>query len=101
MEKVEFTLNDGRVRQIARPIAVVLSKKGRGTYQTRDMARQPMLTKPMQAAPTDPVQAEPLAGDGLDNLDKEQLHAIAKERDVKVHHLAGAEKVRAALREAA
>lgn len=38
--------------------------------------------------------------DGLDQLDTERLHALAKERGVKVHHKAGAEKVRAALREA-
>lgn len=39
--------------------------------------------------------------DGLDDLAVEELHALAKERGVKVHHKAGAEKVRAALREAA
>ena len=80
-----------------------MERAGLGTYQTRDMARQPMMTKPMQAAPVaEPVMvaAQP-EGDGLDTLDKEQLHALAKERDVKVHHLAGADKVRAALREAA
>jgi hypothetical protein len=37
--------------------------------------------------------------DGLDALDAEQLHALAKERGVVVHHRAGADKVRAALRE--
>lgn len=41
------------------------------------------------------------AGDDLDDLDAEQLHALAKERGVKVHHASGAEKVREALREAA
>jgi len=39
--------------------------------------------------------------DGLDDMEAEQLHALAKERDVKVHHNAGADKVREALREAA
>lgn len=113
MEKVDFTLNDGRVRRIGKPIAVVLAKRGRGTYQTRDMARHPVLTKPMQAAPAalpnadvleQPVEsseAEVVPDDGLDAMDKDQLHALAKERGVKVHHMAGAEKVRAALREAA
>ena len=33
-------------------------------------------------------------------LDKEALHALAKERGVKVHHNAGAETVRKALAEA-
>lgn len=36
--------------------------------------------------------------DGLDDLDAEQLHALAKERGVKVHHASGADKVREALR---
>lgn len=44
--------------------------------------------------------ALPIA-DGLDDMTVEELHALAKERGVKVHHKAGAEKVRAALREAA
>lgn len=39
--------------------------------------------------------------DGLDDLDAEQLHALAKERGIKVHHASGAEKVREALRGAA
>lgn len=75
-----------------------------GDYRTRDMAHQPSVTKPMQAAPAhDAIAAQTGAanGDGLDTLDKEQLHALAKERGVKVHHMAGADKVRAALREVA
>lgn len=36
----------------------------------------------------------------LDVMTAEELHALAKERGVRVHHKAGAEKVRAALREA-
>lgn len=41
--------------------------------------------------------AEPV-NDGLDDLDAEQLHALAKERGIKVVHNAGADKVREALR---
>lgn len=41
----------------------------------------------------------PIADD-LDALSASELRALAKERGVKVHHRAGAEKVRAALREA-
>lgn len=77
---------------MAKRQAEVLGKAGFGTYQTRDMATQPMLTKPMQA------ESSPVAVD-LDGMDKEQLHALAKERGVKVHHMAGADKVRAALRD--
>lgn len=40
------------------------------------------------------------AGDGLNDMDAEQLHALAKERGVSVHHKAGADKVREALRQA-
>jgi len=103
MERVEFTFRrGGRSKLVTSTQAKVLQRAGLGTYQTRDMARQPMVTKPMQASPIpDPVLASPPEGDGLDALDKEQLHALAKERGVKVHHMAGADKVRAALREAA
>lgn len=46
-----------------------------------------------------PADAQPLTvDDGLDQLSAEQLHALAKERGVKVHHAAGADKVREALR---
>lgn len=96
MEKVEFTFRrGGRTKVVTSTQAKVLQRAGLGTYQTRDMAFQPVVTKPMQAAPVT------LAGDGLDDMDKEQLHALAKERGVKVHHMAGADRVRAALREAA
>jgi hypothetical protein len=103
MERVEFTFRrGGRSKLVTSTQAKVLQRAGLGTYQTRDMARQPMVTKPMQATPAlEPVPAAEPQDDGLKALDKEQLHAIAKERGVKVHHMAGAEKVRAALREAA
>lgn len=38
--------------------------------------------------------------DGLDALDADALRALAKERGVDVHHKAGADKVREAIREA-
>lgn len=102
MEQVDFTFRrGGRTKTVTATQAKVLQRAGLGTYQTRDMARQPMVTKPMQAAPVpETAPAEPVT-DGLETLDKEQLHALAKERGVKVHHMAGADKVRAALREAA
>lgn len=55
---------------------------------------------PSVKATTEPAvepTAEP-ANDGLDDLDAEQLHALAKERGIKVVHNAGADKVREALR---
>lgn len=96
MEKVDFKFKNGHVRPMLKRQADLLAKLGHGTYQTRDMAFQPTFTKPMQAE-TKPAPD----GDGLDDLEKEELHALAKERGVTVHHMLGAEKVRAALREAA
>jgi hypothetical protein len=102
MDKVDFTFKNGHTRIMAKRQAELLGKAGFGTYQTRDMAFQPMLTKPMQAAPVITSEATPgPSDDGLDAMDKDQLHALAKERGVKVHHMAGADKVRATLREAA
>jgi hypothetical protein len=93
MERVDFTFKNGHTRIMAKRQAEILGKLGHGTYKTRDMASQPMVTKPMVAAPVQEVD------DGLDALDREQLHVLAKERGVKVHHMAGADKVRAALRD--
>jgi hypothetical protein len=110
MEKVDFKFNrNGSTRIMPKRQAEILQKLGHGQYQTRDMAFQPLVTKPMQAAPAETAPTEQcdvsysqtLRYDGLDVLDKEQLHALAKERGVKVHHMAGADRVRAALREQA
>ena len=46
------------------------------------------------------VESQSEAQDELDALGEEDLRALAKERGVKVHHKAGADKIRAALREA-
>ncbi|MFT8276106.1 hypothetical protein ACMSSJ_11265 [Kerstersia gyiorum] len=47
-----------------------------------------------------PADAQPLpVADGLDDLDADQLHAMAKERGIKVRANASADKVREALRE--
>jgi len=84
MTRVTFTFKkNGSQRMMHKLTADVLQKHGLGEYMTRDMADQPMIQK----------------GDGLDDLDRAQLHALAKERGVAVHHLAGADKVRSALRQ--
>lgn len=83
-------LKDARAKYL---IKIKRAIQVHGGYQTRDMASQPMVTKPMQAA------SEGVAIDeGLDAMDKVQLHALAKERGLQLHHMLGAEKVRAALR---
>lgn len=52
-------------------------------------------------ATVDSTNASTMSGDGLDELDVDQLQALAKERGVSVHHKAGADKVREALRQTA
>jgi|SRR5690606_1454306 len=62
------------------------------TYLTRDMR-----------APSNHVPAGGkvvTVADELSELNADQLHALAKERGIKVHPRAGADKVRAALKEA-
>jgi len=87
MSRVQFTFKkNGSQRMMHKLTADVLQRHGLGEYMTRDMADQPMIQKKLE-------------GDGLDDLDRAQLHALAKERGVAVHHLAGADKVRAALRQ--
>lgn len=81
MNRVQFTFSGGRQVQTTEAQAKLLKRMGRGDYLTRDMADQPNFVK-----------------DGLDDMDKAQLHALAKERGIKIHHNAGADKVREALR---
>ena len=97
MDRIPFTFTRGGRSQMVTPTqAKVLARARLGTYETRDMARQPLVTKPLQAEPVSALEQS----DGLETMDREQLHALAKERGIKVHHMAGADRVRAALREA-
>ncbi|MFY3082027.1 hypothetical protein ACOTF2_18350 [Achromobacter xylosoxidans] len=93
MQKVTFTYKNGRERMLSARDAELLQRLGKGTYLTRDMdaARPVVVVTP--AADNKDVD--------LDSLDGEALHALARDRGVKVHHKAGADKVRAALREGA
>ncbi|MGN3704474.1 hypothetical protein [Achromobacter xylosoxidans] len=93
MQKVTFTYKNGRERMLSARDAELLQRLGKGTSLTRDMAA----ARPMAVA----VSAVPNEDVDLDALDGEALHALARERGIKVHHKAGADKVRAALREAA
>lgn len=93
MQKVTFTYKNGRERMLSARDAELLQRLGKGTYLTRDMAAARPFPVVMPVADNKDVD--------LDSLDGEALHALARERGVKVHHKAGADKVRAALREAA
>jgi hypothetical protein len=88
--KIEVQMRDGKVKMLTPAQARAMVFIGKGQYLTRNM-------EPAKASAA--LQAQPAAATlGDDGLDA--LHAIAKERGVQVHHAAGADKVRAALREA-
>lgn len=98
MNRVEFTFSRGQKRMLSTRDAQILQKLGHGTYETRDMANMPVVQK---VAPVGPAAPEaPANDDGLDAMDKEQLHALAKERGLRLHFNLGADKVREALRAA-
>lgn len=94
--KVTFTHKSGRQQSMPERMARTLQRIGRGTYMTRDMAAASVAAAPavVPAAPDVPVA--PVAVD-LESMDVDALRALAEERGVKVHHKAGAEKIRAAL----
>ena len=91
---IEYVLN-GKRKEVKPAVGKALIKvkaarEVEGDYLPRDMADQPQVVK----VPEAPV----ITDDGFDAMDKAQLHAIAKERGLQLHHMLGAEKVRAALR---
>lgn len=83
--KVEVRLKNGRIMRTNEAVARVL--------------RNRMLVAD-ESYPTARLEEGAPAVDELASLDVEALHALAKARGVEVHHRAGADKVRAALREA-
>lgn len=111
MEKVTFTFKNGREKVVSPRDGEMLRRLGKGSYLTRDMANQPKIEKafPGTNDPRTPeevdaqikAESSELQGDDLDALDVDALRALAGERQVSVHHRAGVEKIRAALREAA
>lgn len=106
--QVDFTHKSGKVQPMQKRFADILQKLGRGTYETRMLTAAPVvLDSNSQAFPdsSDPrtvaeVDAHIKAANDLSALDAEALHALAKQMDLKVHHKAGADKVRAAIEEA-
>lgn len=90
---IEYVLN-GKRKEVRTAVGKALIKvkaarEVKGEYLTRDMEDQPKIQK---------VEAPVILGDGLDAMDKAELHALAKDRGLQLHHMLGAEKVRAALR---
>jgi hypothetical protein len=85
-------------RVIAAPAAPPIAATG---YSTRMMTAAPAATPPV---PMRLAAQYVIKVDGgtvsLDDMEADELHALAKRLDVKVHHLAGARKVRQALLDA-
>ena len=106
MNKVAFTYKTGRERMLSKHDAELLRRLGKGTYTTRDMVAGRAFPGASDTRTVEDVGAyiklenEKLQVDPLADLDADALHALAKERGVKVHHKTGADKVRAALRSA-
>lgn len=99
----------GHAERVTAPAPTPAPTPAPRAYLTRAIAAAPVQVV-MRAAPPapEPVQsAEPAvepvadAAPDLEAMDRDELHALAVARGVKVHHLAGAAKVRAAIIEAA
>lgn len=116
MNKVDFTLNNGRVERMHPKIAQLLQRKGKGTYQTTAMQETPqraVLTPaaaPSQALAPEPAPAETPIDPGipedaattpidLASMSVEELREYAKRQGVQVHHRAGANTILKALNE--
>lgn len=112
--KVNFVYKNGRERAMDERYAKILTGLNMGTYLTRDVVAARIVPVAVAAEfgganesqdvgehrveeqSSDDTSAS--VDDGLDGLEAEELRALAKERGVKVHHAAGADKIRAALR---
>lgn len=89
----------GGTRRVANFVAKRLVNRRIADYvEAEAPVPKPVPRKPDPVVQEVESQAE--AQDELDALGEEELRALAKERGVKVHHKAGADKIRAALREA-
>lgn len=89
----------GGTRRVANFVAKRLVNRRIADYvEAEAPVPKPVPRKPDPVVKEVESQAE--AQDELDALGEEELRALAKERGVKVHHKAGADKIRAALREA-
>lgn len=105
--KVKFIYKNGRERVMDTRYADILKGLKLGTYRTRDVTTSRIVAVPPQSEEPKSEETEAQVADdasvadGLDDLEVDELRAIAKDRGVRVHHAAGADKIRAALRGAA
>lgn len=57
MKKVVFNYKSGTVREMELRYATILQKLGHGTYKTRDMRPEPVLSEMSVTIETEPEQA--------------------------------------------
>lgn len=98
---------DGSTREMPEVQAKVLQSLGRVTYEpvqergmylTRDMARQPAAVIVQKTVEPEVEQSEEDEPDDLDAMDKAELHALAKDLGLALHHATGEVKAREAIR---
>lgn len=93
MQRVTFTYKNGRERAMSVRDAGLMERLGKGTYMTCDMR----VAHSESSAATSAGAA--VSAYDLDEMNADALHALAKERGIKIHHKTGIDKVRAAIRE--
>lgn len=128
MNKVDFTLKNGRTERMHPKIAELLQRKGKGTYQTtavqespqravlvpashvpppvvHDIAEEPVDHEPQNEPEVSRESVEPSAVAAeppvdLASMSVEELREHAKRQGVQVHHRAGTKTVIDALKKA-
>lgn len=85
---VIFEYTNGRKREMLERDAKILTKLRKGRYLTRDMANVPMLQKEADSTVN-----------SIEEMDRESLKEYAKSLGIRIHHMAGADKIRDAIRE--
>ena len=129
MNKVDFTLNNGRVQRVHPKIAELLQRKGKGSYQTRVVEQAPQRAVLVPAAHIEPpvvqdVREEPVDHEpqnepevsresvepsavhtpetpvDLASMSVDDLREYAKRQGVQVHHRAGVPTILEALKKA-
>ena len=109
MSRVTFIFSSGRTVVTHEAQARLLKRMGKGDYITRDMADQPTEAKTLAFPGTSDDRTVEEVSEYIisqnasnsidfDGMTRDELYTLAKERGLNVHHRAGADKLREALR---
>jgi hypothetical protein len=91
--------SDARVLAAIGHAERVVAAPAAASYSTRMMTAAPLPPVPMTLAAQYVIKVDG-ANMALDDMEADELHALAKRLAVKVHHMAGAKKVRQAILDA-